>query len=401
MATYFTKAPRRNQFKILRTAIDKTDNHNIIESNLRACHPPNTSAKLLLRIGEQAKARLETALPPGIGKETMSRLVDPHNRPINYLRISITDRCNLRCQYCMPKEGVTQFQHAEILRYEEILRFSRLAIRKGIEKIRLTGGEPLVRKGVVFLIKELSALEGIQDLSMTTNGILLAECAQALSQAGLKRINVSMDSLDPQTYRKITRGGDLKAVWEGLRAAMAAGLFPIKINVVALAGLNDQDVLEFARLTLEYPFQVRFIEFMPTGGGQEWKEESFLSCQEIKRKIEAEYPLLPLENGNHSPNGPARIFRLAGGIGAIGFISPISHHFCDSCNRLRLTADGRLRTCLFADKEIDIKGILRSGCNDTELEKILEEAIRQKPLRRQPFTAHLKRCSRPMIQIGG
>jgi cyclic pyranopterin phosphate synthase len=331
----------------------------------------------------------------------MKALLDFHNRRINYLRISITDRCNLRCHYCMPKEGVSQFGHSEILRYEEILRLAALAVQKGITKIRITGGEPLVRKDAVQLIQQLSQLKGVQDLSLTTNAILLEEFAPALFQAGLKRVNISMDSLSPEKYREITRGGDLSRVWAGVEAARRAGLSPIKINVVAITGFNDGEILEFARLTMQDPFQVRFIEFMPIGVSSEWSPERYLSSREIKRRIESVYPLIPLNGGVNDHGGPARLFKFPGARGEIGFISPISDHFCNSCNRLRLTPDGKLKTCLFSEEEMDLKQLLRSGCSDEELGRKLDEAISTKPLRHGAIGGLMKRCHRPMVKIGG
>jgi cyclic pyranopterin phosphate synthase len=331
----------------------------------------------------------------------MKALLDFHNRRINYLRISITDRCNLRCHYCMPKEGVSQFGHSEILRYEEILRLAALAVQKGITKIRITGGEPLVRKDAVQLIQQLSQLKGVQDLSLTTNAILLEEFAPALFQAGLKRVNISMDSLSPEKYREITRGGDLSRVWAGVEAARRAGLSPIKINVVAITGFNDAEVLEFARLTMQDPFQVRFIEFMPIGVSSEWSPERYLSSREIKRRIESVYPLIPVNGGVNDHGGPARLFKFPGARGEIGFISPISDHFCNSCNRLRLTPDGKLKTCLFSEEEMDLKQLLRSGCSDEELGRKLDEAISTKPLRHGAIGGLMKRCHRPMVKIGG
>jgi len=331
----------------------------------------------------------------------MSALIDSHNRRISYLRIAITDRCNLRCQYCMPKEGVSQFGHAEILTYEEIVRIAALAAKKGINKVRITGGEPLVRKDAVQLIHHLSLLKGIEDLSMTTNGILLAEFAFSLFRAGLKRINISMDSLEAEKYREITRGGDLAKVWAGIEQARLTGISPIKINVVAIAGFNDLEILSFARLTLKNPFQVRFIEFMPLGHSGEWCPEHCISTEEIKRRIQAFYPLMPVENRNNHHGGPARLFKLPDAEGEIGFISPISDHFCNSCNRLRLTADGQLKTCLFSAEETDLKSLLRSGADDEELEKKLAVAISQKPLRHSFTAGGIKRCHRPMVKIGG
>jgi cyclic pyranopterin phosphate synthase len=301
----------------------------------------------------------------------------------------------------MPKEGVPQFGQAEILRYEEILRLAALAVRKGITKIRITGGEPLVRKDAVQLIHQLSKLQGVQDLSLTTNAILLEEFAPALFQAGLKRVNISMDSLNPEKYREITRGGDLSRVWAGIEAARRAGISPIKINVVAIAGFNDGEILKFARLTMKDPWQVRFIEFMSIGVSSEWRTERYLSSREIKRRIESFSPLIPLDSGINDHGGPARLFRFPEARGEIGFISPISDHFCDSCNRLRLTADGKLKTCLFSEEEMDLKQLLRSGCSDEELERKLDEAISTKPLRHGAAGGLMKRCHRPMVKIGG
>ncbi len=331
----------------------------------------------------------------------MEPLIDAHNRRINYLRISITDRCNLRCEYCVPKEGISQFGHGEILTYEEILRIAELAVARGITKVRITGGEPLVRKDAVQLIHQLSRLRCIEDLSMTTNGILLAEFAPALTHAGLKRVNISMDSLSPERYRQITRGGELSRVWAGMEAARAAGISPIKINVVAIAGFNDMEIVDFARLTIPEPLQVRFIEFMPIGFFSEWRPQQFLPSDEIKRRIEAFRPLVPARLNKNGHDGPARLFKFPGAAGEIGFISPISDHFCLSCNRLRLTADGKLKTCLFSDEEIDLKSLLRSGCRDEELGKKLFEAISSKPLRSGFTGSGIKRCQRPMAKIGG
>ncbi len=331
----------------------------------------------------------------------MESLIDAHNRKINYLRISITDRCNLRCQYCMPQEGVSQFGHEEVLRYEEILRIAAIAARRGISKIRITGGEPLVRKDAVRLVSQLARIEGIQDLSITTNGIHLEGFAPDLRRAGLQRVNISMDSLNADKYRKITRGGDLSRVWAGIAAARKAGLTPIKINIVAIAGFNDDEILDFARLTIPEDLQVRFIEFMPIGESSAWRPERSIPAAELKLRIEALAPLIPLENGRSASDGPARLFKMAGAAGTIGFISPVSDHFCTSCNRLRLTADGKLKTCLFSDEEVDLKSLIRSGGADETLEKIMTQAISQKPLRQGTIIAGLKRCQRPMVKIGG
>jgi len=331
----------------------------------------------------------------------MEALLDAHNRKINYLRISITDRCNLRCRYCMPQEGVSQFGHAEVLRYEEIQRIAVIAARRGISKIRITGGEPLVRKNAAQLVEQLARIEGIQDLSMTTNGILLAESAAGLRQAGLQRVNISMDSLDPEKYRQITRGGDLARVWAGISAARKVGLNPIKINIVAIAGFNDDEILDFARLSIPEDLQVRFIEFMPIGESSQWHPDQSIPAAEVRRRIAALGSLSPLENGMNSADGPARLFKLPGAKGTIGLISPVSDHFCASCNRMRLTADGKLKTCLFSDEEVDLKSLIRSGVNDDILEKIIIQAISLKPLRHGTIIAGMKRCQRPMVKIGG
>jgi cyclic pyranopterin phosphate synthase len=349
----------------------------------------------------------EVLLPCGLHSDLvfrldeMNALIDTHKRRISYLRISITDRCNLRCRYCMPKEGVSQFGHAEILSYEEILRVAALAVKRGINKIRITGGEPLVRNGAVSLVRKLSALSGVHDLSMTTNALLLREFAPDLHRAGLRRVNISMDSLDPQKYRQITRGGDLRKVWEGVEAAREIGISPIKINVVAIAGFNDREIEDFARLTLKEPFQVRFIEFMPIGAASQWKPENCIPCHEIKERVERISPLLPLTEGGNGHGGPARLFKFAGAAGEIGFISPVSEHFCQSCNRLRLTADGKVKSCLFSEELTDLKPLLRSGADDEELGRKLDEALLSKPAHHGPIDGMMKRCHHPMVKIGG
>jgi cyclic pyranopterin phosphate synthase len=331
----------------------------------------------------------------------MESLIDAHNRKINYLRVSITDRCNLRCRYCMPPEGISQFTHTEVLRYEEILRVAAIAANRGISKIRITGGEPLVRKDVVQLVGRLAALGGVQDLSMTTNGVLLEEFAADLGRAGLRRVNISLDSLNPDKYKRITRGGELARVLAGIEAARKAGLRPIKINIVAIAGFNDDEILDFARLTLGEDLQVRFIEFMPIGESSEWRPDQSIPASEVKRRIETLAPLQPVQNGRSAADGPARLFQLPGARGIIGLISPVSDHFCASCNRLRLTADGKLKTCLFSDEEVDLKSLIRSGAADEALEKIIYQAISRKPLRHGTIIAGMKRCQRPMVKIGG
>lgn len=329
----------------------------------------------------------------------MNKLIDTHNRHINYLRISVTDRCNLRCIYCMPRDGISSIGHDEILRYEEILRIARVAVGLGVTKVRLTGGEPLIRRGILDLIAALHSLPGISDLSMTTNGVLLASYAERLRAAGLSRLNISLDSLDPERLRSITRGGDLTAIREGIRSARDAGFSPIKINMVVMRGINDDETPAFAQLTLDRPVHIRFIEFMPVGSGSSWDRDRFVSATEIQERIAAIGRLVEEPIAGHT--GPARMYRLDKAVGRIGFITALSNHFCSSCNRLRLTADGKLRTCLFSDNETDLKTPLRDGCDDQSLERMITAAIASKPVRHRVFEPSFKKCSRGMSAIGG
>lgn len=329
-------------------------------------------------------------------------LMDPHNRVIDYLRIAVTDRCNLRCLYCMPEEGIQPLPHGEILTYEEILRVARVAVGLGISKVRLTGGEPLVRRDLERLVGALSGLEGIRDLSMTTNGVLLKDRARDLKKAGLKRINVSLDSLNPRRYRAITRGGELDKVWEGILAALEAGMRPVKINVVAMDEHNGDEILSFARLSIRWPLEVRFIERMPLGAQGSCSSGGFLSAQAILSRLEKVFSLEPLEL--KTGNGPAQLYRIEKGLGTIGIIAPMTRHFCHSCNRLRLTPEGKLRACLFSDQEVDIKGLLRSGASDQALKQKIQEAITTKPSRGSAGLhedLRVKKCVRPMSRIGG
>ena len=303
-------------------------------------------------------------------------LKDKFERVIDYLRISITDRCNLRCIYCMPKDGVKPFEHRDILTYEEIIRVAGIAATLGVRKIRITGGEPLTRKNISFLIASLRALNGIEDISLTTNGILLAKYARELADAGLTRVNISLDTLRPDRYREITRGGDIGPVLKGIDAAEEAGLLPLKINMVPIRHLNDDEIADFARMTLKTPRHVRFIEFMPIGSRDLWSDERYISTDELKRTVEKLGPLVPVRLRK---NGPARYFRFDGAPGVIGFISALTHHFCGDCNRLRLTSDGRLRPCLFSETEIDLKPALRQQSSDKEIERLLRLSIEVKP----------------------
>jgi GTP 3',8-cyclase len=327
-------------------------------------------------------------------------LFDAFNRRLNYLRISLTDRCNLRCVYCMPEDGVPKLDHKDILSYEEFLRLARISVNLGIEKIRLTGGEPLVRKGIVEFIAQLGRIPGIKDISLTTNGVLLSEFARPIWDAGIRRINISLDSLDPGRYAEITRQDLFAQVWEGIQTAEKIGFHPIKINVVALKGINEDEILAFGRLSIKKPYQVRFIEFMPIGPENGCRTERYISSDRILNELKT---LGQLESLNgQALDGPARRWAFQGAQGEIGLISPISHHFCPACNRLRITADGKLRTCIFSDLETDLRGPLREGVSDETMEKIILQAIALKPKEHPLHLSSLPyRCQRQMSKIGG
>jgi cyclic pyranopterin phosphate synthase len=275
----------------------------------------------------------------------------------------------------MPEGGIPLTPHEEILTYEEILRIVRVFATEGISKVRLTGGEPLVRKGIVDFIFRLSQIEDIKDLSLTTNGILLKEFVQDLKKAGLKRINISLDSLKKERFFQITRRDDFERVWTGIEETLRVGLFPIKINMVAIQGLNDDEIESFARLTLHLPLIVRYIEYMPSGNGEEWRESDIMTIPQIMNRLEKVGKLIPISSDRW--DGPAKRFRIEGALGEIGLIGAISSHFCEDCNRLRLTPDGKIRTCLFSDEEIDVKGLLRNGGSDRDVKEQLLVALKK------------------------
>ncbi len=325
----------------------------------------------------------------------MTGPLDSFGRSIDYLRISVTDRCNLRCIYCMPPEGVPHIPHHEILSYEEIRAVVRAAAELGISKIRLTGGEPLVRADFPQLVKMLSRIEGIQELSLTTNGALLKDYAQALKQAGLSRVNVSLDTLRADRFQHITRLGELTDVLAGIEAAKKAGLHPIKINTVVMRGINDDEILDFARLTYEHGWHVRFIELMPFKVVAQ-PVPSF----ELQRHISSLGRLEPCVS--ITGNGPANYYHLAGAEGTIGFISPLTEmSFCSRCNRMRLTPDGKLRPCLLGDDEIDLKMPLRNNASMEELKRLILKAVASKPEHHHLKDTNDRPVERKMSQIGG
>ncbi len=302
-------------------------------------------------------------------------LIDPCARHPNYLRISVTDRCNLRCGYCMPRDLVPKLTHEDILSYEEILRVVRVAVGLGVDKIRVTGGEPLVRKGICDFLEALTRIRGLRDVSLTTNAVLLEHQLARIRDAGIRRINISLDTLKPETYRRVTGRDEFHRVWSAIQAAHGLGFHPIKINVVALAGINDDEFEALARLSLTDPFHIRFIEYMPIGNADITIGRQIL-IPEIRKRLEAIAPLIPVGNG--ASDGPAQRFRFAGAPGEIGFIGSVSHHFCAACNRLRLTANGQLRPCLLSDEQLDLRDRLRSGAGDDALKAVFLDAIRHK-----------------------
>lgn len=316
---------------------------------------------------------------------------DQHGREINYIRLSITDRCNLRCQYCMPATGIDLKKHEQILRYEEFLRIVTVATELGIRKVRVTGGEPLVRKGVIGFLEQLSAIQGIEEVVLTTNGLLLADMAQALKDAGVQRLNVSLDSLQAKTFAEITRGGSLDRVLAGLKAAEAAGL-EIKLNMVVMSGINDQEVLPFAALSLDKAWSVRFIEYMPIIREAGWRN-LIVSGVDILAQLQEEYSLQSLSNGRYC--GPAKQFQIAGGRGTVGIITPVSEHFCGSCNRIRVTATGLAKSCLFSDDSVALSPFLQQS-SDEALRGVLQQVISGKPPHQQSGTRPFS-----MASIGG
>lgn len=327
-------------------------------------------------------------------------LIDSFGRQITYLRISLTTNCNLKCVYCMPPDGIPVAQSEELLSNDEIVSIVRSAAGEGLRRVRLTGGEPLLRKGLVSLVCELAAIQGIEEITMTTNAILLERMASSLAKAGLKRVNVSLDTLDAEKFRRITRGGCLDRVYKGITTAERAGLQPIKINTVVVRGMNDGELRDFANLSVDHSWNIRFIELMPFGNSKDWgagfppADQRYYSLQEMHKDLAA-FNLQPADTP--PGNGPARTFRIPGALGTVGFISPVGEHFCESCDRLRLTADGSLRPCLLNDNEVPVREILREG---ESVIPALHKSLACKPQAHALIEGNLPNLRR-MVQIGG
>jgi GTP 3',8-cyclase len=313
------------------------------------------------------------------------------------MRVSITDRCNFRCVYCMPEEGIKLMSHAEILTYEELFQIIKAGAELGISRVRLTGGEPLVRLGIVDFVTMVASIKELTDISMTTNGMNLARLADDLKKAGLNRVNISLDTLKPDRFKQICRGGELQTVLEGIETARRVGLEPVKINMVVMGGVNDDEILDFARKTIVDGWNVRFIELMPYGG-QGGKTPEGIPAKDIKKRLD---PLGKMEATHTSRgNGPAKYYRFPEATGTIGFITALSEHFCFSCNRLRLTADGQLRPCLMSETMIDLREPLRSGISQEALKELIQKAVSAKPLSHH-LTEGQNPHDRPFCQVGG
>ena len=338
---------------------------------------------------------------PGDGPAFGPPLLDRFGRAARSLRVSVTDRCNLRCLYCMPARGIAWFDKARILTFEEIHRVVRLLVRRGVTEVRLTGGEPLLRRELPVLARMLASIPGLEELTVTTNGLLLRTLAAPLLQAGVQRFNVHLDSLDPETYQEASRRDVLREVLAGLDEIERLGVVPIKINVVLIRGVNDREIERFAHLARTRPYQVRFIEMMPLGDGERFEAERLVPGAEVRRRIEAIQPLLPA--GRERPSAPATVFRFADGLGDIGFINSVTDPFCAGCDRLRLTADGMVRNCLFARGEIDLKPILRGGGSDQDLLAAIagEVAAKERGGSLDLRDVYVTRLPRKMWQIGG
>jgi cyclic pyranopterin phosphate synthase len=325
-------------------------------------------------------------------------LIDKYNRKINYIRVSVTDRCDLKCIYCIPRDTDRHSTRRAILRFEEIIRIIRCFANMGVRHVRITGGEPLVRKGIVSLIEQISHVEGIDDLAMTTNATLLSKYARDLKDAGLKRVNISLDTLKPEKFKLISRGGNLEDVLKGINAVIDVGLNPVNLNSVVIKGLNDSELLDLVNFSIKNNTNIRFIECMPVGHIGSLSRERFISAKEIKSLIEKYFKLEPAPSFG---GGPASYFHIKGEKIKVGFISPITQHFCESCNRVRLTAEGILRLCLGQNAEIDLRDYIRSGIGDETLQEIIAKAVQNKPQSHQFSTEEGIPIEKPMSMIGG
>ena len=327
-------------------------------------------------------------------------LEDSFGRRIESLRISVTDRCNFRCLYCIPDENIEWLPRENLMTLEEIARVARIAVGLGVRKLRITGGEPLLRKNLPFLVKELAALPGLEDLALTTNGTELPRLARLLAEAGLERVNVSLDSLDRENFARMAQRDALSRVLAGIDAAEAAGLTPISINCVAIRGANDHEVVDFARLARQRGFEVRFIEFMPLEHGHRWGQHALVPGRELRDRVAEHFPLVP--SPDQDPHAPSRDWVFADGApGLLGFIDSVTAPFCSSCNRIRLTADGKLRTCLFSLREHDLLAGLRSGESDAEIARRLRAGVATKELKHHITDGLFEKPVRTMSQIGG
>jgi cyclic pyranopterin phosphate synthase len=370
------------------------------------------ASTLMFLSRQQLQAIVSKSSP--FSKEKIA-LIDNFSRTISYLRLSLTDRCNLRCIYCMPDQddenGICHrkngeiLPHVDLLSYEELLRVVRVAVSLGMNKLRLTGGEPLVRKGILQFIDRLREIEGLDEVRLTTNGVLLSEYAQHLHDSGIRQLNISLDSLQRQKFARITGRDLFDQVWRGIRTACDLG-FRIKINIVAMKGINDDEFRDFINLALNEALQIRFIEFMPVGEKSSWQRDQFIRAEDIQKGLADMGEFIPYQKGKF--DGPARMYRLHaadGRQGSVGFISPISHHFCDQCNRLRLTAEGKLRSCLLNDTERDIKALLRQGATDDQLMTVIRDTVLDKPkghrLQERMESGELMNCPGQMSRIGG
>jgi cyclic pyranopterin phosphate synthase len=342
---------------------------------------------------------LETIDLIGAVTRDVAPLADQFKRPITYLRISVTDRCNLRCVYCMPEAGLQWIPKGDILTFEEIARIVEAGASAGLHSVRLTGGEPLVRRDLPELVRMLAAIPGIDDISLSTNGILLAEQVEALVAAGLRRVNVSLDTLRAERFSALARRPGLERVLQGIDAAAAAGLAPVKLNCVVMRGRNDDELGDFAALTRERELFVRFIELMPVAENLELQREAYVSCEEMLERVGAIESLLPVDGPGG--NGPARYFAFPGARGAIGVISPLSHDYCERCNRVRLSAEGRLRLCLFGDYEIDLRTPLRAGASREQLVELFRGGMLIKPERHHLRLGEQSSRMRAFSEIGG